>query len=221
MQVRAGGKFGWNEAEQNETLKHVLLVAGGIGINPLYSIIQVIPDSLCNRTPCVLTSRTLAVPCSRSLLVGSALCVQPPVLVQLAASCSVALRAQALVAVPDAEVPNLSSISVVYTAKTMSELAYREDLEAIAEYDPRVKLFLRATHRTNAHGLEVLVSDVSDNGLDSEVRAGRVDLEGLAEVIERSGVPGSETTTFVCGPPIMTDHMVEMLEGSLGVKNVR
>lgn len=40
VQVKAGGQFSWSHAVEGVGTSHLLLVAGGIGINPLYSILQ-------------------------------------------------------------------------------------------------------------------------------------------------------------------------------------
>jgi len=40
VQVKAGGQFSWSPATEGVGTAHLLLVAGGIGINPLYSILQ-------------------------------------------------------------------------------------------------------------------------------------------------------------------------------------
>ncbi|CAK0803826.1 unnamed protein product, partial [Prorocentrum cordatum] len=40
VQIKAGGKFDWEVFPDSAGVGHLLLVAGGIGINPLYSILQ-------------------------------------------------------------------------------------------------------------------------------------------------------------------------------------
>ena len=40
MNIRAGGDFYFDPSEQSCDKKHILLLAGGVGINPLFSILQ-------------------------------------------------------------------------------------------------------------------------------------------------------------------------------------
>merc|ERR1719433_339274 len=40
VHLKAGGTFSWDAAADGPGVDHLLLVAGGIGINPLYSMLQ-------------------------------------------------------------------------------------------------------------------------------------------------------------------------------------
>merc|ERR1711963_810200 len=120
--------------------EHLLLVAGGIGINPLYSM------------------------------------------------------AQAALTAKRESVPQLRRVSLLYSAASPSELAFRTHLEELAHKDQRLRLVLRVTRN------KVEETWSGDTG--------RIDVAALKAAIEDAAVPSDGVTAYVCGPPAMTDAMV-------------
>mmetsp|Transcript_91206 Transcript_91206/g.292859 ORF Transcript_91206/g.292859 Transcript_91206/m.292859 type:complete len:309 (-) Transcript_91206:75-1001(-) len=151
VQMKAGGKFCWDPAGYAErSAEHLLLVAGGIGINPLYSM------------------------------------------------------AQAALLAPRSSFPQLRRISLLYSASRPSELAYRLHLEELARGDERLRLSLRVTR---------------NDGAEQEPWEGLTGRVGVAELraalSEESA--GSKVVSYVCGPPAMTDALVDVLRSELGL----
>lgn len=153
VELKAGGQFFWDPARDGPTTEHLLLVAGGIGINPLYSMAQA--------------------------ALGSAL----------------------------EAVPKLRRVSVLYSASSPSELAFRAHLEEMAQADERLRLGLRVTRNEAA---EPWSGDV-----------GRIDASVLAATIEEAQVPREGVLAYVCGPPAMTDEIVAVLQGPLELPEER
>jgi len=154
VQVKAGGRFGWTP-DTAPQMRHLLLVAGGIGINPLFAIMQA---------------------------------------VQMA---------------PPAEVPRLERISLLYSASRPSELAYLSEIEQIARSDQRVRIY----------------STVTRNSAPEEPwgnSVGRIDAQALDKAIRDSRVATADTFSYVCGPPAMTDDLVQCVleEAHLPRENV-
>lgn len=153
VQLKAGGQFCWDPARDGPATEHLLLVAGGIGINPLYSIVQ------------------------------AALAAAPEVTQQL------------------------RRVSLLYSAASPSELAFRTHLEELAKSDERLRLGLRVTRN------EARESWTGETG--------RIDAAVLLGALEEAAIPREAVLAYVCGPPAMTDELVAILHGDLGLSEDR
>ena len=91
-------------------------------------------------------------------------------------------------------------VTLLYSAQTPSELAFREELEAMAARNPNIRCLFTVTRP----GKEPW------NG-----RVGRIDRQLLVQCTS-----DRETVYYVCGPPHMRDAITELL-GDLGVDHSR
>lgn len=137
VQMKAGGSF-YFDARENPELQSLVLVAGGIGINPPYAMLQ---EALAHSS----------------------------------------------------FMPNLRRITLMYSAATASELAYRDHIEDLAKTDPRVQIDLRVTR-----------------GASEEPWHGKVHRIDANAVLAAVGDAGS-ALVYICGPPQMTDQLVAEL----------
>lgn len=155
VHVKSGGQFHWDPEVDGPGTEHLLLVAGGIGINPLYSILQ-------------------------------------------AAS-----------AAPAGDLPDLRCITLLYSAGRPSELAFRSHLEELAKSDQRIRLRLHATRNFDPE-------EAWDAG-----SAERIDSAALDEALASAAADRARVLAYVCGPPAMTDELVALLQGELGLPRHR
>lgn len=100
--------------------------------------------------------------------------------------------------VVDAEPDTL--VTLLYSARTPSELAFRKELEAMAARNPNIRCLFTVTQPRNE----------SWNG-----RVGRIDRQLLEQ-----HTTDRETVYYVCGPPGMRDAITELLR-DLGVDHSR
>lgn len=146
VRIKAGGRFSWDAEIDSVGVKHLLLIAGGIGVNPLYSVLQAVS----------------------------------------------AARVQT--------VPDLGRITLLYSASRPSELAFRGHLEKLSSADPRIRLVFYVTRN-------------SDPEEPWAGMVGRIGQGAVEAAIAEGGVPASGVLAYVCGPPAMTDQLVEVLKG--------
>ena len=99
----------------------------------------------------------------------------------------------------DEDAPD-TRLVLVYSVRTPSELLFRDELEAIAERNPRMRNIFSATRPGNETW---------------EGRTGRID----ADLLIQEGVD-LDALFYVCGPPDIIQSMLEMLR-SLGVPETR
>lgn len=135
VKLKAGGSFYFDAYEHGRHLKHLIFIAGGIGINPIFSMLQE------------------------------------------------ALHDQH-------ELRSLERITLLYSASTADEMAYRTDLMALAATHPLLDLELRVTRDETWLGAR-----------------GRLNMEQL-----RRHLGEDKRLVYLCGPPAMTDQLVEDLQ---------
>lgn len=109
--------------------------------------------------------------------------------------------AQEVLATPVAKLPKLHKISLLYSAATPEELVYRQHLEDLAVKDCRLHLRLHVTR-----------SSVDDWAGCT----GRIDTSVLQDAFNQEP-QDLKQLCYVCGPPAMTDALVESLQGPLGL----
>ena len=98
------------------------------------------------------------------------------------------------------ELATRTRLTLVYSASTLDELLFRDELESIAADNPRIKLIFTVTQP---------ISDTWDG------HTGRIDAELLSsESVDINAL------FFVCGPPVMIQAMISMLR-DLGVPRTR
>lgn len=164
VQVKAGGQFCWDPAVDSHGTSHLLLVAGGIGINPLYSILQ------------------------------------------------------AAVAAASELAPSLRHITMLYSAASAGELAFRGHLQQLAACDTRVRLAFHVTREARPPAADAAASAAGAMGADKAtegLRFGRITPEEILGALHLAETPSSEVLAYVCGPPSMTDEMCEALTSPL------
>ena len=88
-------------------------------------------------------------------------------------------------------------VELIYSAGTPSELLFREEIQAIANRNPRIQCAFTVTR---------------PSGEAWDGRVGRIDLDMLKE-----HSPTQDSLYYVCGPPSFQDNLAIML-GNLGVK---
>jgi len=160
VQLKAGGDFYWDPVRDGPSTEHLLLVAGGLGINPLYAMAQE----------------------------------------ALAASAAGGDEAAA-------DGSRLRRVTLLYSAGRPAELAFRGHLEELARQDPRLQLRLAATR-----------PEAEDEWAG---RTGRIDAAELRSALDEAAVPHEGVLAYVCGPPAMTDELVEVLRTELGLSEGR
>lgn len=92
-------------------------------------------------------------------------------------------------------------VTLVYSNRTVDEIAYRDELETLAEQNPR---------------FEIVHTITGDEDPDWEGRRGRID-EALCRGLQEDQ---SDAAWYVCGTPGMVKDMVQLLRG-IGVDEER
>ena len=104
-----------------------------------------------------------------------------------------------------AQLASLQRLALLYSAARPSELAFRGHLQQLAESEPRLRLDLRATRPGEEpwHGT-----------------LGRITGRDVAAALgEDFGEAAAASQVYLCGPPAMTDDLVEQLgPKGLGLK---
>ena len=83
--------------------------------------------------------------------------------------------------------------TLLYSAKTPSELLFRNRLDAIAQRNKRIRYFLTVTGKTTD---------------EWRGRVGRIDAQLIEEV-----QPNQNILCYICGPPTMVDGIPSLLHG--------
>ena len=86
---------------------------------------------------------------------------------------------------------NAAQMTLVYSAKTPSELVFREELKWIAQQDPRLRNVFTVTE---------------PHGEPWDGRLGRIDQRLLRDLVRPAG-----TTCYLCGPPGMPTDLARVL----------
>lgn len=205
LQCRAGGSFHWMAQDAHEGLQanRLLLVAGGVGINPLYAMVRDLallldqtPPSVPSPIPSAATASTLASSSSSSSSLAAS------------SSSSSSLTAAA------APSPRLRSeinvrIAVLYSCKTPADLLFLQEMERIAaKYPNHLKITPTITSAAESSDEVGPVGHKRWAG-----RKGRIDEAAIRDALGFLDVPGEDRVeaplllnSFVCGPPAFSDR---------------
>ncbi|KAJ5637985.1 hypothetical protein N7490_007864 [Penicillium lividum] len=177
VNIRVGGSFVWPPTGINvHEIKTVVLIAGGVGINPLISIISHI-----NQT----------------------------------------------------KTKNPLNVQILYSSR-LPQGQETETSESVLEqilFLPRIRHIIRSQGPSSQLriSLDVFLTSASTSQFPSESPADlNIHLRRISEQDLRSALVGGRnkpdpqhTVAYVCGPPAMTDELVEKLQGILGDKPQR
>ncbi|KAK9859029.1 uncharacterized protein MYU51_015965 [Penicillium brevicompactum] len=169
LSIRVGGSFTWPGVSDVKKIKNAVFIAGGVGINPLISMLSHINNNE-----------------------------------------------------PGTQTPD--TIHILYTSRLPRGETMQERLDQVL-FLPRLRQIVRSqetSHRLRM-SLDLFLTDVDPSvdlvsaASDMVIHSARIGDQDLRSAVSNKdgGTSSKDTVCYVCGPPQMTDSIVERLKGML------